>query len=89
MKKDNEKALVLTKRKIKKFTIADIVNLGYFLTDRQIGLGDTPYRYFIIELQDEDRTSREIEFCYLYSVLDCEGVIMPNNFDYYLTNPIY
>lgn len=74
---------------VRKISVKTVKELGYKLTDRQIPLGEKPYKYGVLELLNEDPKATKIEvgFCLLYSVQEKLGIILPNPYSYYLASP--
>lgn len=68
-------------------TIPRLKDLGYKLTGKQIGLGEKPYKYGILEVKNEDNT-KEVGFCLLFSSRSLRGVILPHEYHFYELRPV-
>jgi hypothetical protein len=76
----------LTVKGLRKISVKELRALGYKLSDKQIPLGQKPYKYGILEVKNEDN-GKEIGFSLLYSTADKLGVILPNPYNYYVLRP--
>lgn len=68
----------------KRITIEELNNLGYELAGREMPMGKLrDARYRILEMKNEDNKNT-ISWCYLYSMDEQAGVILPNTYNFYL-----
>ena len=81
----SSKELAVAEVHFRKITIHQLKLLGYDLGKRQTPVGNKPYKYGIIELMNDDKKGN-VSFCYLYSTIDKNGIILPKPFDYYLSH---
>jgi hypothetical protein len=85
----NTLAIAASEGSFRKITIEELNNLGYEITGTQMPMGERPYRYGLLELMNEgenckDKMRQELNFCYLYSLVEQTGVILPHKFKHYL-----
>jgi len=74
--------------KYKKITVFELNNLGYRLGERRMKMGSgNPAKYLILEIWNEDN-KKDLSFCFLYSVKEQAGVILPHTYTWYITNPL-
>lgn len=71
----------------KKIKVTQLKKLGYKLGDKQIPLGKRPYKYGVLEVENEDN-KREVSFCYLFITREMTGIILPHPFAFYKLHQI-
>lgn len=81
----DEKTLTIAKSEgsFRKITIDELNELGYEISGRQLPMGNKPIIYGIFEIKNEDN-KHELSFCYLYSIVEQTGVILPNTYNWYV-----
>ena len=80
---ENKSALTIatiSEGSFKKITIQELNDLGYELTGRQIFVGDRPHKYMLMEVKEEN-TKYVMSFCYLASLEDQTGIILPQPYN--------
>ena len=67
----------------KKITIAELNNLGYEITGRQMPVGTRPCKYGLMEVKEEG-SKHIMSFCYIFSLESQTGIIVPRPFNEFI-----